>query len=94
MGWFRPNIEQMQGYAPGEQPQERGFIKLNTNESPYPPTPAVLRALRAAATKDVRLYPDPMANAVRRAASEVFGLPVGRILAGNGSDDQIGRAHV
>ncbi len=87
MGWFRPNIEQMQGYAPGEQPQERGFIKLNTNESPYPPTPAVLRALRAAATKDVRLYPDPMANAVRRAASEVFGLPVGRILAGNGSDD-------
>jgi histidinol-phosphate aminotransferase len=87
MAWFRPNIERMQGYTPGEQPQEKGFIKLNTNESPYPPSPCVLKALRAAATNAVRLYPDPMANAVRRAAAETFGMPVSRILAGNGSDD-------
>lgn len=87
MSWFRPNIERMQGYAPGEQPQEKGFIKLNTNESPYPPSPRVLKALRAAATKAVRLYPDPMANLVRKEAARVFGFPVARILAGNGSDD-------
>lgn len=87
MSWFRPNIERMQGYTPGEQPQVKGFIKLNTNESPYPPSPRVLKALRATADKAVRLYPDPMANLVRRAASGVFGIPVSRILAGNGSDD-------
>jgi len=87
MSYFRTNIEKMSGYAPGEQPQEAGFIKLNTNESPYPPPPAVLRAVRAAAGADLRLYPDPMANAVRRKVAETFGTKPERVLVGNGSDD-------
>jgi histidinol-phosphate aminotransferase len=77
----------MTGYVPGEQPQEKGFIKLNTNESPYPPSPKALRAIRAAVNADLRLYPDPMANAVRRKVAETFGTRPGRVLVGNGSDD-------
>ena len=48
MTYFRPNIEQMQGYVPGEQPKIPGLIKLNTNENPYGPSPRVLAAIAAA----------------------------------------------
>jgi histidinol-phosphate aminotransferase len=87
MTCFRPNIERMTGYVPGEQPQEKGFIKLNTNESPYPPSRKVLRAIRAAVNADLRLYPDPMAGALRRKAAELFGTRPECVLAGNGSDE-------
>jgi histidinol-phosphate aminotransferase len=77
----------MEGYVPGEQPQDRRYIKLNTNENPYPPSPHVLEALRNAATEDLRLYPDPTARELRRKAAEVYGVEPDNILAGNGSDD-------
>ncbi|MGD0897366.1 MAG: histidinol-phosphate transaminase [Thermoguttaceae bacterium] len=77
----------MSGYVPGEQPQESGFVKLNTNENPYPPPPAVARAIEAAVRRGLQKYPDPMAEAFRRRASEVLGVPPDWILAGNGSDD-------
>ena len=77
----------MEGYVPGEQPQDRRYIKLNTNENPYPPSPRVIEALRAAVTDDLRLYPDPEARALRDKAAEIYGVPVEQILAGNGSDD-------
>jgi histidinol-phosphate aminotransferase len=77
----------MQGYVPGEQPQGRAFIKLNTNENPYPPSPAVLAALQAAIDGDLRLYPDPVANAVRDRAAQRYGLRREQILVGNGSDE-------
>jgi histidinol-phosphate aminotransferase len=64
-------------------------IKLNTNENPYPPSPRVLEALARAADETVRLYPDPEAHALRTRASQVYGLPVDHILAGNGSDELI-----
>ena len=63
------------------------MIKLNTNENPYPPSPAVLEALARAADANVRLYPDPEARALRARAAEVYGVPVDHILAGNGSDE-------
>lgn len=77
----------MAGYTPGEQPQGGGFIKLNTNENPYPPSPRVREAIAACATDDVRLYPDPMATALRDAAARRYDLPRDCIVAGNGSDD-------
>jgi histidinol-phosphate aminotransferase len=77
----------MEGYVPGEQPQDRRYIKLNTNENPYPPSPRVLEALRSAVTDDLRLYPDPTARELRTKAAEVYGVAVDRIVAGNGSDD-------
>ncbi|MGB3398841.1 MAG: histidinol-phosphate transaminase [Candidatus Deferrimicrobiaceae bacterium] len=84
---FRRNIAGMQGYVPGEQPQEAGFIKLNTNENPYPPSPAVRKALLAEANSSLRLYPDPDATTLRRQATLTYGFDLSQVIAGNGSDD-------
>ncbi len=87
MSYFRPAIDAMHGYVPGEQPKDRVFIKLNTNENPYPPSPMVTQALATADLSRLNRYPQPTADAVRQAISEVFGLPMDWILCGNGSDD-------
>ncbi len=84
---FRRNIARMEGYAPGEQPQEPGFVKLNTNENPYPPSPKVREAILSEADARLRLYPDPAATALRRQAASTYGIDPSRIIAGNGSDD-------
>jgi histidinol-phosphate aminotransferase len=84
----RPAIAGLDGYVPGEQPQSGKWIKLNTNENPYPPSPAVARALAAtAAGRTLAKYPDPMATAFRRRAAEVLGVEPDWIICGNGSDD-------
>lgn len=85
--FFRPNIARMAGYVPGEQPREGGFIKLNTNENPYPPSPRVKAAIVEAVTDRLRLYPDPMSTAFCRAAARLHGIEPEMVLAGNGSDD-------
>jgi histidinol-phosphate aminotransferase len=84
---IRPIIASMSPYVPGEQPQDKRYIKLNTNENPYPPSPRVLDAIRAAASEDLRLYPDPMANVLRDRAAGVYGVQRENILVGNGSDE-------
>ena len=86
--YVRPEIAAIDGYAPGEQPQAGKFIKLNTNENPYPPTAAIRRAIEEVVERGLHKYPDPMANAFRTRAAEIFGLPGKEwILCGNGSDD-------
>ena len=87
MPYFRDNIERMQGYTPGFQPREPGFIKLNTNENPRPPSPRVVKAMKAACEEGIRKYPDPLATAFRMKAAEVFGVRPERIMCGFGSDD-------
>ncbi len=87
MTYVRPEIAAMQGYTPGEQPRGGKFIKLNTNENPYPCSPAVARAIQAALEHGLQRYPDPMAEAFRRRAAEVLNVEPGWILCGNGSDD-------
>jgi histidinol-phosphate aminotransferase len=78
----------MAGYTPGEQPREGEFVKLNTNESPYPPSPRVFEAVRAALTGDrLRKYPDPLGTHFRRTAGRVLGVDPDAIVIGNGSDD-------
>src|SRR5437588_5753348 len=78
----------MSGYVPGEQPRAGAFVKLNTNENPYPPSPRVFDALRAALTGDrLRKYPDPVGTAFRETAGRVLGVDPDGILIGNGSDD-------
>jgi len=86
MSYFRPEIESTAGYVPGEQPQDGEFIKLNTNENPYPPSPAVGRAIEETIRR-LRKYPDPMACEFRRRAAELLGVSPDWILCGNGSDD-------
>jgi histidinol-phosphate aminotransferase len=85
--WVRENIRKMSGYIPGEQPGNKKFVKLNTNENPYPPSPRVLEALISEGTVDLRLYPDPDHGTLINKASKVYGLPASSILAGNGSDE-------
>ena len=84
---FQPHIIHMEGYVPGEQPQEDGFIKLNTNENPYPPSPLVLDRLHAACNADLRLYPDPEAKGVRQRLAKLFDVTPDQTLLGNGSDE-------
>jgi histidinol-phosphate aminotransferase len=78
----------MAGYVPGEQPRDGEFLKLNTNENPYPPSPRVFEAVRATLTGDrLRKYPDPIGTHFRRTAGRVLGVDPDGILIGNGSDD-------
>jgi histidinol-phosphate aminotransferase len=74
-------------YIPGEQPTGKQYIKLNTNENPYPPPPPVLEAVRNAAAETLRLYPDPECNEPRRAIAERYGLQPENVFVGNGSDE-------
>ena len=74
-------------YTPGEQPRDRQFIKLNTNENPYPPSPKALEAIRAAAGEGLRLYPDPEATSLRETLAASYGLKPEQVFVGNGSDE-------
>tara|TARA_Y100001978_G_scaffold83446_1_gene74878 strand:+ start:8480 stop:9601 length:1122 start_codon:yes stop_codon:yes gene_type:complete len=85
--FFRTNIAEMESYIPGEQPQTDSYIKLNTNENPYPPSPAILDQLRQSCTDDLRLYPDPSAGKLRSKLSNVFGPSPEHFIVGNGSDE-------
>lgn len=87
MTYFRSNIDGMGGYQPGEQPRDGEFLKLNTNENPYAPSPNVIEAIRQSATDRLRKYPDPVATAFREPAGQLLGFDPSWILAGNGSDD-------
>lgn len=80
-------IRDMVPYVPGEQPRDRQFIKLNTNENPYPPSPKALEALRAAAGDSLRLYPDPECTELRAAIAAAHGLSPEQVFPGNGSDE-------
>jgi len=77
----------MTGYIPGEQPQNGLYIKLNTNENPYAPSPKVLAALKDEINDSLRLYPDPVSTDAREKVAEVFGTKPERVMVGNGSDD-------
>ncbi|MBD2615344.1 histidinol-phosphate transaminase [Nostoc punctiforme FACHB-252] len=86
--YFRSNVDAMASYVPGEQPQ-RGtqIIKLNSNENPYPPSPAALAVLQNINGEWLRRYPQPFGEEFRQAASKVLGVPSDWIIVGNGSDE-------
>ncbi len=88
MSLFRENIDAMTGYEPGEQPDVgQKVVKLNTNENPYPPSPAAMEVLRSFDGECLRRYSDPMASDFCRAVGEALGVAKDWVLAGNGSDD-------
>ena len=84
---FRPDVERLAGYVPGEQPREEGWVKLNTNENPYPPSPRVVEAISRAAEGRLNLYPDPLGRAFCQAAARLFDVDPEWIIPGNGSDE-------
>jgi histidinol-phosphate aminotransferase len=79
-------------YVPGEQPKIKGLIKLNTNENPYPPSPKVLAATRAAVDGRLRLYPNPTAQVLRDKLARLHGCRPENIIVGNGSDELLAMA--
>jgi histidinol-phosphate aminotransferase len=89
---IRPLVRRLHPYVPGEQPKIRGLIKLNTNENPYPPSPKVLAAIKAAADGRLRLYPNPTAEGVRAQLAKFHGCAPGHFIVGNGSDELLALA--
>jgi histidinol-phosphate aminotransferase len=85
--FFRPEIEALSGYVPGEQPRGGKFIKLNTNENPYRHSAAVDRAVEAVLRGGLMKYPDPLAEAFRVRAAALLSVAPDWVLCGNGSDD-------
>lgn len=82
-----PRARALTPYTPGEQPQNRKYIKLNTNENPYPPAPAAAELLSRYSAESLRLYPDPRFGELRAALAAWYGLDPEEVFLGNGSDE-------
>ena len=85
--YWSKRIQDIVPYTPGEQPKDQRFIKLNTNECPYPPSPKTVEAIREAAGDSLRLYPDPECVDLRAAIARREGLDISQVFCGNGSDE-------
>jgi histidinol-phosphate aminotransferase len=89
---IRPLVRALHPYVYGEQPKIKGLIKLNTNENPYPPSPKVLAAVKAAVDGRLRLYPNPTAQLLREKLAKLHGCHADNIIVGNGSDELLALA--
>jgi len=90
--FWSPVVQALTPYVPGEQPQMQRLVKLNTNESPYGPSPKALAAIEGQNNEDLRLYPDPEGAALKQAIAKLHGLDPKQVFLGNGSDEVL--AHV
>ena len=88
----RPLVCSLHAYVPGEQPKVKGLVKLNTNENPYPPSPRVLKAVKAATDGRLRLYPNPTAERLREKLAKLHRCRPDQIIVGNGSDELLAMA--
>ncbi len=82
-------FEKLTPYTPGEQPQDKSYIKLNTNESPYPPSDKVAEAVTKSEIDDLRLYPDPECREVRESIAKEYGVNPQNVFVSNGSDETL-----
>ena len=87
--FFSGALKNLAPYTPGEQPQDQQYVKLNTNESPYPPSAGVITALNAKETSDLRLYSDPECKELKKALAGYYGVEPENIYVGNGSDEAL-----
>lgn len=92
-GYFSERLSGLEPYVPGEQPRDRRFIKLNTNESPYPPAPGTAEAVAKAASS-LSLYPDPDMRDLKKTAAQVYGVAPENVILTNGSDETLSFAFV
>ena len=90
--FWNPLVHTLHPYVAGEQPKMADLIKLNTNESPYGPSPKAVAAIKAAAGDGLRLYPDPTGSALREAIAATHGLAPDQVFLGNGSDEVLAHA--
>jgi histidinol-phosphate aminotransferase len=89
---IRPLVLKLHGYVPGEQPRLKGLVKLNTNENPFPPSPKVMAAVKAAVDGRLRLYPNPTAQVLREKLARLHRCRAENIIVGNGSDELLALA--
>jgi len=80
-------VNTLSPYTPGEQPEDKGFIKLNTNENPYPPSPSVIEALNTVSKENLKLYPDPDARLLKEEIANYYDVEQSGVFVGNGSDE-------
>ena len=80
-------IKNIEPYTPGEQPKDRRYIKLNTNENPYPPSSQAIEAIKNAADETLRFYPDPRCEELRETIAGYYRLRNNNVFIGNGSDE-------
>jgi histidinol-phosphate aminotransferase len=85
-------VHRLDPYVPGEQPQDQQYVKLNTNENPYPPSPRVIEAIDAYDKGRLKLYPDPESTRLRQALAGRFGVSSDEVFVGNGSDEVLAHA--
>lgn len=85
--FWSSTLERLTPYVPGEQRAGAGIVKLNTNENPYPPSPAVMQAIAGVCADALRRYPDPESVALRQALADYHGLSIDQVFVGNGSDE-------
>ncbi|MBQ4062202.1 MAG: histidinol-phosphate transaminase [Christensenellaceae bacterium] len=84
--FFNRRFRELEAYVPGEQPQDKKYIKLNTNEMPYPPSPSVLKAINDESSS-LNLYPDPSAAKLKAKLAEMYGVKSENVFLSNGSDE-------
>ena len=87
--FFTSQLKNLAPYTPGEQPQDQQYVKLNTNESPYPPSAGVIAALNAQEAANLRLYSDPECKELKKALAGYYGVEPENIYVGNGSDEAL-----
>lgn len=80
-------LQDLRAYTPGEQPRDQAYLKLNTNESPYPPAPQVVAAVTAAEVEDLRLYSDPTSRKLKEKLAGLYTVAPEQVFVGNGSDE-------
>ncbi len=92
--FWSKRAHQLDPYTPGEQPQDQQYIKLNTNENPYPPSPKAIEAMRLASDELMRLYPDPTARDLKQAIADFYTLDYEQVFVGNSSDEVLAHTFV
>lgn len=90
--FFNSIYKELEPYTPGEQPQDKKYVKLNTNESPFPPAPGVIKAVNESEAMDLRLYSDPELKPLKAQLAETFAMTTDNVFIGNGSDEVLNYA--
>lgn len=85
--YWNDHVKTLEPYVPGEQPKDKKYIKLNTNENPYGPSQKVVEAIKKAACNDLKLYPDPTCSDLTAEIAKYYGLNENEVFIGNGSDE-------
>ena len=90
--FWSPFVKDLVPYVPGEQPKLTNLVKLNTNENPYGPSPLAIAAMQAELNDNLRLYPDPNGERLKRAVADYYGVQQAQVFVGNGSDEVLAHA--